>query len=110
MSQPKPNLRRDMGTLPNDDLLAAIPKATKDELSNTAVALVNELIRRGFHPENTPVVVIRTLESITGKGTFRHTWEAAVRSKRFSTTPRPSKDDLLGKSALGRAALQREEK
>ena len=109
MSQPKPNLRRDMGTLPNDELLAAIPKASKDELTNTAVALVNELIRRGFHPENTPVAVIRSLEAITGQGTFRKTWEAAVRSKRFSTTARPTKDDLLGKSALGRAALQREE-
>lgn len=110
MSQPKPNLRRDMGTLPNDELLAAIPKATKDELSNTANSLVMELIRRGFHPENTPVAVIRSLEAITGPGTFRATWEAAVRSKRFSTTPRPTKDDLLGQSALGRAARQREER
>lgn len=68
MSQPKPNLRRDMGTLSNDELLAAIAKATKDELANTAVALGNELIRRGFHPENTPVAVIRALESVIGKG------------------------------------------
>ncbi len=110
MSQPEPNLRLDMRLLTNDDLINAIPKATKDELLITAVSLVNELIRRGFHPENTPIGVVRSLEAITGQGTFRKTWEAVIRSERFNSTAPQTEDQLLAKTPLGRAALNKEKR